>query len=455
MIKKLPIYQAKITDENLGMTTISFVDYPAVESDWLSFDKQKETVKFSVENEEQRIVMGVVMRADYLIYRRTESGYEYYITYSPDTIRLMARKYLKDGFQNNVDLQHDGNLIDGVEMEEMFIKDSENGISPKGFEDISDGSLFARFKVVNDDVWNEIKEGKYNGFSLEGYFEVEEQDPEQQEFNEIMELINKINLNKLYKMSKLNNIKQMLQKILMQFNSVVTDKGTLYFEEDEIAVGVSVMTKDEEGNDKTVEDGDYYLGDEDGRTVVVKNGIVDEIKEKEEEPETEDEPEQQQENSKQVRFNKIKTAFEESYAEKENQIIDAIRKTGNYDCYLIEAGDTYAVVDEWVDETMDYKYFRYEISWGEDGSVIVGEKSEVKPAFVPVETDVEKVAEEVEQEYTKEKFEELQNTIKELNSKIEELENEPAGKPAKEAFKKEKFSTGNPQFDNLLRYCGK
>lgn len=196
MIKKLPIYQAKITDENLGMTTISFVDYPAVESDWLSFDKQKETVKFSVENEEQRIVMGVVMRADYLIYRRTESGYEYYITYSPDTIRLMARKYLKDGFQNNVDLQHDGNLIDGVEMEEMFIKDSENGISPKGFEDISDGSLFARFKVVNDDVWNEIKEGKYNGFSLEGYFEVEEQDPEQQEFNEIMELINKIN-NKL------------------------------------------------------------------------------------------------------------------------------------------------------------------------------------------------------------------------------------------------------------------
>ena len=196
MIKKLPIYQAKITDENLGMTTISFVDYLAVESDWLSFDKQKETVKFSVENEEQRIVMGVVMRADYLIYRRTESGYEYYITYSPDTIRLMARKYLKDGFQNNVDLQHDGNLIDGVEMEEMFIKDSENGISPKGFEDISDGSLFARFKVVNDDVWNEIKEGKYNGFSLEGYFEVEEQDPEQQEFNEIMELINKIN-NKL------------------------------------------------------------------------------------------------------------------------------------------------------------------------------------------------------------------------------------------------------------------
>lgn len=256
-------------------------------------------------------------------------------------------------------------------------------------------------------------------------------------------------------MSKLNNIKQMLQKILMQFNSVVTDKGTLYFEEDEIAVGVSVMTKDEEGNDKTVEDGDYYLGDEDGRTVVVKNGIVDEIREKEDEPETEDKPEQQQENSKQVRFNKIKTAFEESYAEKENQIIEAIRKTGNYDCYLIEAGDTYAIVEEWVDETMDYKYYRYEISWGEDGSVIVGEKSEVKPAFVPVETDVEKVAEEVEQEYTKEKFEELQNTIKELNRKIEELENEPAGKPAKEEFKKEKFSTGNPQFDNLLRYCGK
>ena len=197
---------------------------------------------------------------------------------------------------------------------------------------------------------------------------------------------------------------------------------------------MTVRKVDEEGNETTVEDGDYYLGEEDGRTIVVENSTVTEIKTKEEEPQSE------QLNSKQVKFNKIKLAFEESYADKENQIIDAIRKTGNYDCYLIEAGDTYAVVDEWVDEIMDYKYFRYEISWGEDGSVIVGEKSEVKYAFVPVETDVEKVAEEVEQEYTKEKFEELQNTIKELNSKIEELENEPAGKPAKEEFKKEKLT---------------
>lgn len=195
-MKKLPIFEAKISDMNEGMTTISFVDYPAVESDWVSFDKQQEVQQFSVEDEEERIVMGVVMRADYLIYRRTGNGFEYYITYSPETIRLMARKYLKDNFQNNVDLQHDGNMVEGIEMEEMFIKDSDNGINPKGFEEISDGSLFARFKVLNEDVWNEIKEGKYNGFSLEGYFDVVEQDPEEQEFNAIMELLKKIN-NKL------------------------------------------------------------------------------------------------------------------------------------------------------------------------------------------------------------------------------------------------------------------
>lgn len=255
-------------------------------------------------------------------------------------------------------------------------------------------------------------------------------------------------------MSKLKNIREMLQKILIQFNSIVTDKGTLYYDEDEIAVGVSVTAKDEEGNDIQVEDGDYYLGDEDGRTLVIKNGVIDEIIEKEDE-----QPDPEQINSKpelidskqvngmfkQIRFNKIKEAFEESYAEKEMKIIEAIMSVENFECYLIEAGDDYAVVESYIYEDDEYynRYYRYSISWNEEGEAIVGERWEVKPAFVPVEEDVEKISEEVE---------ELQNTIKQLNNKIEELQKEPSGKPAKEEFKKN-MKTGNSQFDNLMRYC--
>ena len=44
------------------------------------------------------------------------------------------------------------------------------GISPKGFEDIEEGSLFAIYKVKNDALWKKIKEGEWNGFSMEGYY---------------------------------------------------------------------------------------------------------------------------------------------------------------------------------------------------------------------------------------------------------------------------------------------
>lgn len=196
MIKKLPLYKALIDDENTGMYCISLVDDPAVEVNWLAFEKQEEELKFKVENEDKHIIRGVIMAANKPIYRIGASGYEYYIQYDAETIRLMAQKYLKDGFQNNIDTQHNNKLEDGVFMVQWFIKDTENGINPKGFESVEDGSLFAEFKVENEEIWNQIKEGTFKGFSLAGFFDIEEvSDPEEQE---VLALIEKIE-NKLKK----------------------------------------------------------------------------------------------------------------------------------------------------------------------------------------------------------------------------------------------------------------
>ena len=56
-------------------------------------------------------------------------------------------------------------------MVQFFIKDSTRGVSPAGFDDIADGSLFAEFHILNDDVWEAVKDGTYKGFSLEGVFD--------------------------------------------------------------------------------------------------------------------------------------------------------------------------------------------------------------------------------------------------------------------------------------------
>ena len=165
-MKKLPLYKAVLRDDEDGMVAVSFVDLPAVEVDWLAFNKQESPLQFSIESEDKHIVKGVLMRADHPIYRVGVSGYEYYIQFDKDTLREIAQKYLKDCYQNNVDTMHNHQIEEGIYMQELFIKDVENGINPKGFEEVEDGSLFAQFKVENEEVWNEIKEGKFKGFQL-------------------------------------------------------------------------------------------------------------------------------------------------------------------------------------------------------------------------------------------------------------------------------------------------
>ena len=166
----LPVYDALVPDEDTGMLKISLVDLPAVMSDFLVFNEQRMVQMYSVQDEEKRLVYGVVMRANFPIYRKDERIGEYYIVYKADTIRKMAEKYLADGLQNEVNVMHSTD-VEGVQMVQYFIKDSTRGVNPTGFEDIADGSLFAEFHILNDEVWDAVKDGTYKGFSLEGVFD--------------------------------------------------------------------------------------------------------------------------------------------------------------------------------------------------------------------------------------------------------------------------------------------
>lgn len=172
MTDKLPIYYAEIATDDDGIICVSLVDRPAVDSLFVAFKEQtREAMRFTtIEDNEQRLLLGVIMRANYPIYRNDIYNGEYYIVYEADTIRLMAEKMLIDGYSASVDLQHDGKRVEGVHLQELFIKDSAKGIVPKGFEDIEDGSLFGVYKVHNEDVWQAVKRGECEGFSLEGYF---------------------------------------------------------------------------------------------------------------------------------------------------------------------------------------------------------------------------------------------------------------------------------------------
>lgn len=196
LYKGKPIYKAQLTEnpEETGMFIISLVSDPAVETNFLAFSNEENTkiLNFQVENEEQRIVTGLVMAANRPIIRQDYNGL-YYILYDKETINKMAERFLATGMANNVDQQHNFQVEDGIYLREIYIKDTERGISPKGFENVEDGSLFATYHILNDDVWAKIKNGEFKGFSLAGVFqEVEMSKQEDLEEQEVLDLIQKL-----------------------------------------------------------------------------------------------------------------------------------------------------------------------------------------------------------------------------------------------------------------------
>ena len=170
---KIPIFDAFLNDEDLeGMSCISIVDCPAMEKEMMVFEKQKKPIMFSVQDELQHKITSVVIRCNYPIYRIDEFGKEYYIRFNREVIDQLAEKYSKDGLLNRVSVQHNGELLSNIVMTEMYIKNTEKGINPVGFEDIEDFSLFATFKINNEDVWNRIVNGEFGGLSMEVMLDV-------------------------------------------------------------------------------------------------------------------------------------------------------------------------------------------------------------------------------------------------------------------------------------------
>lgn len=99
-------------------------------------------------------------------------------------------------------------------------------------------------------------------------------------------------------MSKLDLIKTKLAKLLLQFATVKTDKAVLEYDGEELAVGTEVFITDENGERKPAEDGNYVTEDE--KTIVVSDGKVTEILEKENEVEPEEEEAPAEETNEEV-----------------------------------------------------------------------------------------------------------------------------------------------------------
>ena len=256
-----PIFLVNVDADDCTITTISLVDDPAMELPMYCFDK--EIVSFSMQDEMQHNIISCIVRTDYPILRLTADGNPYYIVFNKETSKKLCQKLMKDGFQQCISLDHNGKLIEGIQLQEVFIKDSNRGISPVGFEEAAEGSLFGVYHITDEQLWKDCIEGRFGGVSLESYIDL-------QKFNKID--------NKKTK-NIMSKIKDALKRLLMEFNSLSTNIAELYWEEDtELMVGYKVFVEDESGNKVPAMDGEY-ISDE--NKIKVAGGTVTEIERRE------------------------------------------------------------------------------------------------------------------------------------------------------------------------------
>ena len=257
----LPLFKLNVVEGDPGITTISLVEFPAMEMPMVMFSEDKKDMHFSIQDEFKRNILTIIARTDYPILRISQEGDPYYVIFTKEVTEKLCQRLMKEGYAQNVSTEHSGKLIEGIQLQEVFLKDTSKGISPVGYEEAAEGSLFGVYHITDDQLWKDCLDGKFTNVSLESYFTLEK-------FNKTK--------NNRFNMSKL---KDMIKKLLLEFNSLSTNVAELYWEEDtELMVGYKVFVEDESGNKVPAMDGEY-ISDE--NKIKVAGGVVTEIERRE------------------------------------------------------------------------------------------------------------------------------------------------------------------------------
>jgi hypothetical protein len=162
------LYELTIQDENDEIMAISLVENPAIESDFVYFNKEQ--VRFASVDGEQKMLIGPILIPDKKILRVDGEGNPYHVFFTKDTVKKLAQNYLMKKYTDKATLEHDSK-IKGVTLVESWVKDGQFDKSNNYGLNLPKGTWVGMFKIDDDKIWNDyVKTGKVKGFSIEGLF---------------------------------------------------------------------------------------------------------------------------------------------------------------------------------------------------------------------------------------------------------------------------------------------
>jgi hypothetical protein len=170
--KTTSIVELVIDDESesLAIDAISLVSAPAIEQDFVYFGKEKNNLTFAKVDEEKRMLVSPALIPNKQIFRYDpNTDKEYYVYFSPDTVRKASELYLKHNNHHKATQEHN-ERVSGVLTVESWIKEGDIDKSKLYGYDLPNGTWFVKMRIDNDKLWQDIKDGNLKGLSIEGYF---------------------------------------------------------------------------------------------------------------------------------------------------------------------------------------------------------------------------------------------------------------------------------------------
>jgi|TARA_B100001094_G_C18188690_1_gene805595 hypothetical protein len=171
--KTTSIVELVIDDDSqeLAIDAISLVSSPAIEQDFVFFGKEKNNLTFAKIDEEKRMLVSPALIPNKQIFRydpNTDS--EYYVYFSPDTVRKASELYLKHNNHHKATYEHQDRVSGVLTVESWIIEDSKKDKSTLYGYELPKGTWMVKMKIENNELWDKVKAGELKGLSIEGYF---------------------------------------------------------------------------------------------------------------------------------------------------------------------------------------------------------------------------------------------------------------------------------------------
>lgn len=160
--------------EKKGLLRISLVDDPAIQSTLMAFSSEDEKPMQFVD-EEQMIIYAPALIPNKLIFRKNINGEPAQVFFDSETIKELHINGMRNGYDSNINLNHQESGTDGIFcIESWIVEDLEKDKIAKFGFDVPVGTLMKGYKVDKKEIWEDVKNGKLTGLSIEAYLQPNE-----------------------------------------------------------------------------------------------------------------------------------------------------------------------------------------------------------------------------------------------------------------------------------------